>query len=140
MPTAAPGWNATRAGACASVAWTWRPEARARILSGLAVAGLGHPRVAEALALAGKVLQAPGIVAELCWSDDPGYLAGYVAAPGAGYQRITRLKTPGDRHGGRALFVRTEAWDRQACIDYLERQAVLFDSLGSISAPQPWSP
>ena len=116
------------------------PEARARIRSALVTAGLSHHRVAEALVLAGKVLRAPGLVAELCWSDDPGYVAGYVADPAHGYQRITHLKASGDRHGGRALFVRTDSWDLAGFIDYLERQAVLFDAPGTILPPQAWKP
>jgi 6-carboxyhexanoate--CoA ligase len=114
------------------------PEARAGILAALAAAGLGHPRVAEALVLAGKVLHAPGIVAELCWSDDPEYLAGYVADPRGGYQRITRLKAAGDRHGGRVLFVVRAGWDRNAFYSYLEQQAVLFEAPGPMAPPQPW--
>lgn len=113
------------------------PSARDRILADLAAAGLGHHRVAEALVLAGKILHAPGIVAELCWSDDPAYLAGYVADPLHGYQRITRLKAAGDGFGGRALFVRSEDWRRERFIAYLERQAVLFDTLGAIVPPLP---
>jgi 6-carboxyhexanoate--CoA ligase len=114
------------------------PAARGGILAALAAAGLGHARVAEALVLAGKVLHAPGIVAELCWSDDPEYLAGYVADPRNGYQRITRLKAAGDRHGGRVLFVCRAGWDRHAFYAYLERQAVLFDAPGPMAPPQPW--
>lgn len=116
------------------------PAARAGILAALAATGLGHPRVAEALVLAGKVLHAPGLIAELCWSDDPEYLAGYVADPRGGYQRITRLKAAGDRRGGRALFVCRTGWDRDAFYAYLERQAVLFDVPGPIAPPQPWRP
>jgi 6-carboxyhexanoate--CoA ligase len=91
--------------------------------------------VAEALVLAGKVLHAPGLVAELCWSDDPAYLAGYVADPLHGYQRITRLKAAGEGFGGRALFVRPEDWQCDRFMAYLERQAVLFDELGTIVPP-----
>jgi 6-carboxyhexanoate--CoA ligase len=115
-------------------------EARAGILAALTAAGLGHHRVADALVLAGKVLRAPGIVAELCWSDDPGYPVGYVAAPADGYQRITRLKAVGDNYGGRAFFVRTARWNRAAFVAYLERQAVLFNAVGTIDPPQPWEP
>ena len=115
------------------------PQARDRLLALLTAAGLHHHRVAEALVLAGKVLQAPGLVAELCWSDAPDYPAGYVADPTHGYQRITRLKEAGDGCGGRALFVRTEGWDLAAFVAYLERQAVLFDEIGTIAPPQPWS-
>jgi len=115
------------------------PQARDEVLTKLAAAGLNHHRVAEALVLAGKVLHAPGLVAELCWSDDPAYVAGYVADPGHGYQRISRLKVAGDGFGGRALFVRMAGWDLEAFIAYLERQAVLFDAVGTIGPPQPWS-
>lgn len=115
------------------------PEHRQELLGELAAAGLGHHRVAEALVLAGKVLQAPGAVAELCWSDDPGYLAGYVADPRHGYQRLTRLKDPGDPKGGRALFIDTRGhWTLESCAAFLERQAVLFDRLGPIRQPQQW--
>lgn len=112
--------------------------ARQPVSAALAAAGLGHHRVAEALALAGKVLAAPGLVAELCWSDAPDYLSGYVADPLHGYQRITRLKAAGDVFGGRALFVRTNGWQLEEFVAYLERQAVLFDGLGTISPPQEW--
>jgi 6-carboxyhexanoate--CoA ligase len=116
------------------------PPARDHILTVLATAGLGHHRVAEALVLAGKVLQAPGIVAELCWSDAPDYAPGYVADPTHGYQRITRMKAAGAAGGGRALFVRAEALELAALVAYLEGQAVLFDAPGPITPPQPWSP
>jgi 6-carboxyhexanoate--CoA ligase len=114
------------------------PQARADILAALAAAGLGHQRVAEALVLAGKVLQTPGIVAEVCWSDDPDYLAGYVADPQVGYQRISCLKEAGDGRGGRALFVRTAGLDLSALADFLERQAILFAAPGEIFPAQPW--
>lgn len=114
------------------------PSMRDGILAGLAAAGLGHHRVAEALVLAGKVLHAPGIVAELCWSDDPGYLAGYVADPRHGYQRITHLKAAGDGFGGRALFVHRADWQCDRFLAYLERQAVLFDALGTITPTLEW--
>jgi 6-carboxyhexanoate--CoA ligase len=114
------------------------PATRDRNLADLAAAGLKHHRAAEALVLAGKVLQAPGIVAELCWSDDPAYVAGYVADPHHGYQRITHLKAAGDPLGGRALFVRTEAWSREALVDYLENQPVLFDRVCAVAPPCHW--
>lgn len=40
---------------------------------------LASPRVAEAIALATKVVHAPFLIAELCWSDDPEYVTGYIA-------------------------------------------------------------
>jgi 6-carboxyhexanoate--CoA ligase len=44
----------------------------------------------EAMVLAAKVLAGSGVVAELCWSDDPEYVTGYVAVK-SGYQRIKWL-------------------------------------------------
>jgi 6-carboxyhexanoate--CoA ligase len=82
----------------------WEPGAR-EIWKGRAGA-LASERIAEAVALASKVAACPGTVAELCWSDDPSYVTGYVAAPALGYVRITRLKPLGSPLGGRVFFVR----------------------------------
>ncbi|MDT8441077.1 MAG: 6-carboxyhexanoate--CoA ligase [Desulfuromonadales bacterium] len=115
------------------------PACRDALLATLAAAGLTHHRVAEALVLAGKVLHAPGIVAELCWSDDPAYATGYVATPAAGYQRISPLKQVGDRRGGRTLFVDAGNGSLGDFVDYLERQPVLFTAVGTIHPPSLWS-
>jgi 6-carboxyhexanoate--CoA ligase len=113
-------------------------ELRPQLERTLAAAGLAHPRVLEALVLAGKVLQAPGMVAELCWSDDPTYATGYVADPQSGYQRITALKPDGDWRGGRVFFVDQTGVSLTALVDYLEGQAVLFNAAGAISPPVKW--
>ena len=86
--------------------------------------GLGgdHPR--EALVLASKVASAPGTVAELCWSDDPQYVTGYVGSPKYGYGRITVLKDTGDPVGGRIFFVRPGT-DVAAYENYMQNQTVL---------------
>ncbi|GAB7388890.1 6-carboxyhexanoate--CoA ligase [Bacillaceae bacterium] len=84
---------------------------------------LSSPRVAEALALATKVASAPGTVAELCWSDDPEYVTGYVASRGSGYVRVTRLKHAGDLSGGRVFFAHGDV-NLAEYIRYLERQPV----------------
>jgi len=115
------------------------PACRGDLLELLAKAGLGHHRVAEALVLAGKVLHAPGIVAELCWSDDPDYLTGYVSTPAGGYQRVSPLKYSGDSRGGRAFFVDRRQWSLAEFVDFLERQPVLFDSLAAIHLLQVWN-
>lgn len=81
-----------------------------------------HPR--EALVLASKVASAPETVAELCWSDDPQYVTGYVGSPRYGYGRITVLKDKGDPVGGRIFFVRPGT-DTDAYEDYMQNQAVL---------------
>jgi 6-carboxyhexanoate--CoA ligase len=113
---------------------TYRPDVETL----LAAAGLGHHRVLEALILSGKVLQAPGIVAELCWSDAPDYVTGYVAAPQSGYQRISQLKMAGDKRGGRVFFVERSKVTVSALVDYLERQPVLFDAAGTITPLKKW--
>lgn len=93
--------------------------------------GLDNAHVREALVLAAKVLHAPGIVAELCWSDDPGYTAGYVAAPRLGYVRFPMLKPLGEDRGGRAFFLAPGA-DVGELYRYLEKQVVLIDRVGRI--------
>lgn len=116
------------------------PECRPALESDLISAGLGHHRIMEALVLAGKVLGAPGIVAELCWSDDPDYTIGYVADPQAGYQRISDMKLPGDSRGGRVFFVDQAKTSLAELVEYLERQVVLFNTPGVISTAQKWIP
>jgi len=94
-------------------------------------AGLEGVRVAEALTLAAKVQHAPEIIAELCWSDDPSYLTGYVATH-TGYTRLTPLKEPGDPFGGRAFFVRPDC-DVTRLVAYLERTPFQITDLGSLA-------
>lgn len=86
--------------------------------------GLGgdHPR--EALVLASKVAYGPGTVAELCWSDDPDYVTGYVGSKKFGYGRITVMKDKGDPVGGRVFFV-AHGTDVAAYEDYMQNQTVL---------------
>ncbi len=116
------------------------PEERQGVIQGLAAAGLDHHRVLEALVLAGKVLQAPGLVAELCWSDDPEYLTGYVAMPGNGYQRICPLKEPGSRRGGRAFLVDRREWHSQVFVDFMEETPMLLHGPVLIHPPCRWNP
>lgn len=112
--------------------------ARQTLASGLQALGLDNDHVREALVLAGKVLTAQGIVAELCWSDDPDYTAGYVASPQLGYVRFPQLKPLGEERGGRAFFVAAGAQNLARLINYLESQPLLFDRIGQLHAPQPW--
>ena len=81
---------------------------------------------AEALTLASKVLSAPGIVAELCVSDDPGYTTGYVAVKGV-YHRLTNLKEKGEALGGRIFFYRGRREAAGETIRYLEETPVIVD-------------
>lgn len=103
----------------------WTDEALDTITSKLASIGLTHFRTHEALALATKVAHSPGIVAELCWSDDPDYTAGYVASRGIGYVRFPLLKWPGDTSGGRAFFVDRNKLNVEAFLHYLQFEPVL---------------
>lgn len=81
----------------------------------------------EALILASKVAHAPGICAELCVSDDPDYVTGYVASRSLGYCRISPLKPMGSPYGGRLFFYNGEMSDLEDCVRFLETQPVLID-------------
>lgn len=91
-----------------------------------------HIRTREALVLAAKVLAAPGVVAELCWSDAADYTAGYVASKQTGYRRFPELKSLGDIRGGRAFFVRTGA-DLIATVEFLEQTPFLVNRHGTVT-------
>jgi 6-carboxyhexanoate--CoA ligase len=93
--------------------------------AGSQAAGAGKQHFAEALALASKVAHHPDIVAEVCVSDDPDYVTGYVASRKLGYVRVTPLKTAGSPRGGRIFLYGGAGKDIQSCIDYLQTQPVL---------------
>lgn len=99
-------------------------EDAAHFASVMTSRGMGgdHPR--EALVLASKVAYAEGTVAELCWSDDPEYVTGYVGSRRFGYGRITVMKDLGDPVGGRVFFVEPGT-DIKAYEDYLQNRPVL---------------
>ena len=84
----------------------------------------------EALILASKIASCKGIVAELCWSDDPSYVIGYVAAKD-NYERIPILKEEGNPIGGRVFFIDSnqlnDDYTLNDLIDYLENQIVLIE-------------
>lgn len=90
----------------------------------LAKVGLTGEHVREALVLASKVASAPGMVAELCWSDDPDYVTGYVASAIGGYTRIPIMKEMGSSVGGRIFFVK-HGCDTNVLSEYLQEQLVL---------------
>lgn len=80
----------------------------------------------EALTLASKALSAPGIIAELCMSDDPHYTTGYIATKGR-YLRLLNMKNPGSEQGTRVLIYDATKADLPATIEYLERTPVLVE-------------
>ena len=84
----------------------------------------------EALILASKIASCKGIVAELCWSDDPSYVIGYIGTK-ENYERIPILKDKGNPVGGRVFFVDTNQLNDDYTLDdliaYLEKQIVLIE-------------
>ncbi len=79
----------------------------------------------EAIVLGTKVANAPHLLGELCISDDPDYVTGYIASREIGYCRITCLKEKGSPVGGRIFLFRGNADDLQETIAFLEKQPVL---------------
>ena len=108
------------------------PGSRSRAAGG----GAGvKDHFSEAIVLATKVQAAPGIVGEICMSDDPGYVTGYVAAKSIGYRRITVLKERGDPAGGRIFLYRGRREDVAGTIRFLERVPVLVTDVPPPPAP-----
>jgi 6-carboxyhexanoate--CoA ligase len=114
------------------------PAAERVLRQRLTLQGLDNPHVREALVLATKVLAAPQVVAELCWSDDPDYTAGYVATREHGYVRFPHLKPLGDERGGRAFFVSGAGFDPEDLIAFLEHAVLLIDEVGEIGGTSDW--
>ncbi len=82
-------------------------------------------RTVDALALACKNLYC-GVIAELCWSDDPDYVTGYIASKKSGYIRISPLKDKGNPLGGRVYFIEKRNLDR--VVKCLEKKVLIFKS------------
>ena len=89
----------------------------------------GKNHYAEAIVLATKVQNAPGIAGEICISDDPDYVTGYVATRNLGYRRITVIKKKGDPRGGRIFLYRGRREDVGKTIDFLEKTPVLVEDV-----------
>lgn len=113
----------------------WTDDACDAVKLVLSKNGLAHFRTREALALATKVVHAPGAIAELCWSDDPDYTAGYVASHKTGYVRFPVLKQTGDERGGRAIFVDRTRLNIDTMLQYLKNEVVLISAVGSCGGP-----
>ena len=89
----------------------------------------------EAIVLATKVANAPGMVAEFCVSDDPNYVTGYVASKELGYVRIMKMKEMGDENGGRIFLFDSRKASAEECIEYLQKKKVLVDVATCHSEP-----
>ncbi len=85
----------------------------------------------EAIVLATKVANAPGIVGEICISDDPDYVTGYVCSKQKGYVRITKMKEQGSPLGGRIFLYSSQETDVAETIAYLEKQKVIIRNVTS---------
>lgn len=81
----------------------------------------------EALVLATKVLSHKNICGEICVSDDPDYVTGYVTAGALGYTRITKLKELGSPNGGRIFLYSGPKSEVAECIRYLQETPVLVE-------------
>lgn len=91
----------------------------------------------EALVLASKVISAPHIIGEICISDDPDYITGYVATKSSGYMRISQLKEIGCPDGGRIFLYQGPREDVPDCIHYLQEQRVLVRNVPSSPGNSP---
>lgn len=85
----------------------------------------GKNHYEEAIVLATKVANAPNIIGEICISDDPDYVTGYVASKTEGYKRITKLKEMGSENGGRIFLYQGSKSDVADTISFLEKQPVI---------------
>lgn len=97
----------------------------------------GKNHYAEAIVLATKVQAAPGIVGEICVSDDPDYVTGYVATREIGYQRITTIKEKGDPNGGRIFLYRGPRAQVDETIRFLEHRSVVVTDVPVLATPLP---
>lgn len=101
-----------------------KKSAERRLSRRLSQMKINTTTVKEALSLASKAASCPDIIAEVCISDDPDYTTGYIASRRFGYLRMPNIKSRGEMHGGRVLFIREDA-DTARLINYLERKPVM---------------
>lgn len=113
-------------------------EVREILLERLGQVGLGKrfKCISESLILASKVVGATETIAELCWSDDPGNVNGYVATKKRGYVRIPYMKEPDIPIGGRVFFVDTEI-DLESYISKIETMAIIVSGVSDVEGEQP---
>lgn len=97
--------------------------------------GNGKDHYAEAIVLATKVAHAPNLIGEICISDDPDYVTGYVASKTTGYTRITKMKELGSENGGRIFLYRGRREDVAKTISFLEKQPVIVRNIQPLEVP-----
>jgi 6-carboxyhexanoate--CoA ligase len=113
--------------------------AEAKLISTLKKVRINNPYIREAIVLATKVANTPDTIAEICWSDDPSYQAGYVASKRFGYVRFPLLKEKGSPFGGRTFFVDVKKIDLKKYTDFLEQQPVLITRIGRCKPQITWN-
>jgi len=86
-------------------------------------------RTLDALALATKNILC-GVEVELCISDDPNYITGYIASERLGYVRITPLKKKNTPFGGRIYFISENKYPK--VIECLRNKPILIEELSSL--------
>lgn len=96
-----------------------------RSISGITKENGYNTHFIEALVLATKVISFPSIIAEICYSDDPDYTAGYIATKEFSYVRFEHLKEKGSSAGGRIFLYDGDISSVDECIEYLEKQRVI---------------
>ncbi|MFN3814393.1 MAG: 6-carboxyhexanoate--CoA ligase [Aquificaceae bacterium] len=110
-----------------TVGFDWKDRAFVKkILKERGIKRFYLERLIDALALATKNIYC-GVIAEICWSDDPDYTTGYVAGKGLGYIRIKPMKEEGSALGGRVYFVKRK--NLQTIIECLEEKMVLIENV-----------
>lgn len=108
----------------------FNPGVRRRLERLMRAVGITGFRFPEALAIATKSTWA-GTRAEVCWSDDPDYEAGYVASPLFGYVRLDPFKPRGFPRGGRVFFF-PSSLPLEEYRQKLEEAPFLIEGLGEI--------
>jgi len=89
--------------------------------------GINNDTVKEALILSSKVHRHPMVLGELCISDDPNYITGYVATRKHGYIRLPHIKKRGIPYGGRAFFI--TGGEIKDLINYLQKTPVMVNRI-----------
>lgn len=110
----------------------WREELLPKLRNKLTKHDMDNNHVIEALALASKVIHNPGVLGEICISDDPNYTTGYISIKGLGYFRIKNFKIKGSQSGVRIILFDGTIKQSEDYIDFLEQSVTVINSLPNI--------
>lgn len=104
-------------------------EAENDLVTMLKQQGTYNSRTRDAITIASKICNYPGVIAELCCSDDPDYTGGYVASKKLGYVRINQLKCHGHKFGGRVIFLDPTYCNIEDYKNYLKNTLILITEI-----------